>query len=65
MPEDMKNKIADAMVSFVQTPEGKEAFKAIYGITEVKKATDADYDSARAMLKATGANAEELLTKKK
>lgn len=65
MPEEMKNKIADAMVSFVGTDEGKAAFKAIYGITEVKKATDADYDAARAMLKSTGANAEELLNKKK
>lgn len=65
MPEEMKTKIVDTMMAFVATPEGKEAFKAIYGITEVKKATDADYDSARTMLKVTGANAEELLTKKK
>ncbi len=65
MPEEMKTKIADAMVAFVGTEEGKAAFKAIYGITEIKKATDADYDAARAMLKSTGANAEELLTKKK
>lgn len=65
MPEEMKNKIVDTMMTFVTTPEGQAAFKAIYGITEVKKATDADYDAARAMLKSTGANAEELLTKKK
>lgn len=65
MPEDMKTKIVDSMMKFVETPEGKAAFKAIYGITEVKKATDSDYDAARAMLKSTGANAEELLTKKK
>lgn len=65
MPEEMKTKIADAMLSFVQTPEGKEAFNAIYGVTEIKKATDTDYDAVRAMLKATGANAEELMQKKK
>jgi phosphonate transport system substrate-binding protein len=65
MPEEMKTKIVDAMIAFVQTEEGKSAFKAIYGITEVKKATDADYDAARAMLKAAGASAEELLQKKK
>lgn len=65
MPEEMKVKITDAMMAFVTTEEGKAAFKAIYGITEVKKATDADYDAARAMLKATGASAEELLQKKK
>lgn len=65
MPEEMKSKIVDAFLEFLKTPEGKGAFKAIYGITEVKKATDADYDSARAMLKAVGASAEDLLKEKK
>lgn len=65
MPEEMKAKIVDVMMAFAGTAEGKVAFKAIYGITEVKKATDADYDAAREMLKTTGANAEELLRKKK
>jgi len=65
MPEEMKTKIVDAMMAFMTTQEGQAAFKAIYGVTEVKKATDADYDAARAMLKTTGANAEELLSKKK
>ncbi len=65
MPEEMKTKIVDTMIAFVGTPAGKDAFKAIYGITDVKKATDADYDVARAMLKSTGQSAEELLTKKK
>lgn len=65
MPEEMKTKIVDTMMLFVATDAGKAAFKAIYGITEVKKATDSDYDAARAMLKSTGSNAEELLTKKK
>jgi phosphonate transport system substrate-binding protein len=65
MPEEMKTKIIDSMIAFVSTEEGKAAFKAIYGITEVKKATDADYDAARTMLKAAGASAEDLLNKKK
>ena len=65
MPEDMKNKIVDSMMSFVSTEEGKAAFKAIYGITEVKKSTDSDYDAARAMLKAAGKSPEELLKPKK
>lgn len=65
MPEEMKTKIVDTMISFIGTPAGKDAFKAIYGITDVKRATDADYDVARAMLKSSGKSAEELLTKKK
>lgn len=64
MSEEMKNQIVDAMMAFVQTPEGVEAFKAIYGITAIKKATDADYDSARAMIKEVGASAEDLVRKK-
>ncbi len=50
LSEEMKVKIVDAMLAFIATPEGKSAFKAIYGVTEVKKSTDADYDAVRAML---------------
>jgi phosphonate transport system substrate-binding protein len=62
MPEDMKKQIVDAMEKFVATPEGKEAFKAIYGVTEIKPATDADYDSVRNML--NGKDIAELMQKK-
>lgn len=61
MPEEVKNKVIEAMLGFVATPEGKEAFKAIYGVTELKKATDADYDGVRAMLKSVGKSANELV----
>ena len=65
MPEEMKDKITEAMISFLGTPEGKAAFTAIYGITEVKKATDADYDSARVSLQAVREQAEEAMRAKK
>jgi phosphonate transport system substrate-binding protein len=45
LPVEMKTKIIDAFMKFVKTPEGKEAFKAIYGVDDFKTATDADYDS--------------------
>ncbi|MBC7420504.1 MAG: phosphate/phosphite/phosphonate ABC transporter substrate-binding protein [Bdellovibrio sp.] len=64
MSEEMKTKIIDAMLSFVSTPEGKEAFQAIYGVTAMKKATDADYEPVRKMLKALGKDASELVQKK-
>ncbi len=47
---EMKDKIVNAMIAFVDTPEGKEAYKAVYGVTEVKKSTDADYLAVREML---------------
>lgn len=63
MTEEMKNKVVDAMMQFVATSEGKEAFKAIYGVTELKKATDKDYDVVRDMLKIVGKDASELMKK--
>lgn len=61
MPEDLKIKIADAFLKFIETPEGKAAFKAIYGVDSLKKATDADYDSVRAMLKTLNKSAQDLI----
>jgi len=63
MSEDMKVKIVDAMMSFVSTKEGRDAFFAIYGATGLKKAVDKDYDVVRDMLKAVGKKPEELLKK--
>jgi phosphonate transport system substrate-binding protein len=63
LTEEMKNKVIDAMMKFVETPEGKDAFKAIYGVTALKKATDADYDSVRGMLKTVGKSADDLMKK--
>lgn len=63
MPEEMKTKIVDAMMNFVSTEEGKAAFNAIYGVTALKKATDADYESVRTMLKTLGKDASELMKK--
>jgi phosphonate transport system substrate-binding protein len=63
MPEDMKTKITEAFVKFVQSPEGKEAFGKIYSVTDLKVATDKDYDSVRSMLKALGKDANELMKK--
>jgi len=63
IPEEMKTKIIDAMLKLVSTKEGIEAFREIYGATGLKKATDADYNSVRDMLKAVGKTSEELMKK--
>jgi phosphonate transport system substrate-binding protein len=49
MPDEVKAKITDAFLAFVATDEGRAAFKAIYGVDELKKATDADYEAVRTM----------------
>ena len=63
MPEEMKTKIVDAMMKFVETEDGKAAFKAVYGVTGLKLATDKDYNPLREMLKAAGKTAEEIMKK--
>jgi phosphonate transport system substrate-binding protein len=63
LTEEMKTKVINAMMKFVATEEGKVAFKAIYGVTELKSATDTDYDAVRAMLKSVGKKADELMKK--
>ncbi|MFN7455538.1 MAG: phosphate/phosphite/phosphonate ABC transporter substrate-binding protein [Pseudobdellovibrionaceae bacterium] len=63
LTEEMKKKITDAFVSFVATPEGKATFEKVYGVTDLKVATDADYEPVRVMLKSIGKTADELLKK--
>ncbi len=61
LSEEMKTKIIDAMMAFIKTDEGKKVFKAVYGVDDFKTSSDADYDSVRAMLKALGKSAQELM----
>jgi phosphonate transport system substrate-binding protein len=63
MSEEMKSKITDAFLAFIATEDGKTAFKAIYGVDGIKRATDSDYDKFRELLTALGKDAEELLKK--
>ncbi|WP_347357931.1 phosphate/phosphite/phosphonate ABC transporter substrate-binding protein [Bdellovibrio sp.] len=51
MPEEMKEKIVDTLLQFAATPEGQKALDLMLGATNLKKATDSDYDSVREMLR--------------
>ena len=63
MPEDMKAKITEAFLTFVQSEEGKAAFEKIYNVTALKKASDADYEGVKAMLKSLGKSANDFMKK--
>lgn len=63
LPEEMKKTLTEAFIKFIKTPEGLEAFKNIYSYTDLKVATDADYDTVRAMLKSLGKKADDLVKK--
>ncbi|HOJ38509.1 MAG TPA: phosphate/phosphite/phosphonate ABC transporter substrate-binding protein [Ignavibacteriales bacterium] len=47
LPEEMKEKIAQALIEFVKTPNGVEALKKIYGIIGFVRTKDSDYDHLR------------------
>ncbi len=61
MPEKMKKDIVEAFMKLIEMPEGKDAVSKLFGITELKKSTDADYDSVRTMIKTLGTSAANLI----
>lgn len=61
LSEEMKQKISSALMDFIKTEEGQKAFKEVYGVTELKTATDKDYDAVRGMLSALGKQANEMI----
>jgi phosphonate transport system substrate-binding protein len=63
LPEELKVTLTNAFLKFVQSPEGRDAFEKIYGVTDLKTATDKDYDAVRAMLTSLGKTADELMKK--
>lgn len=63
LPAEMKEKITEALLAFVKTPEGRSAFDKIVGMDDLKRATDADYDGVRQMLKSLGKEASEFVKK--
>lgn len=65
LPEEMKMKIASALKAYIKTEEGKEAFKTIYGATELKDSTDADYSETLKIFDELGINIGELAEGKK
>lgn len=61
LPEEVKKTITETFLAYVKTPEGKDAFEKLYGVTDLQKATDADYDKVRDLLKALGKSANEMM----
>lgn len=61
LPEEMKKSIQEALVKFVKTEAGRKAFHDLYGITDLERTTDGEYDSVRAILKDLGQKAAELV----
>ncbi len=61
LPEELKNKLANALKKYIQTEEGKHVMYEMYHITGFKDASDKDYDVVRGYLKDLGKTAEEFI----
>lgn len=51
MDEKIRLKIMDALLKYIETENGKETFKTIYGIDGIVLASDEDYDGIRNMVR--------------
>lgn len=65
MPEKMKEEIVTALLNLAETEEGKKALFEMFGITELKRSSDSDYDGVIKMLSDLGQSASELVAPEK
>lgn len=63
LPEEMKTKVAEALIAYVKTEEGKKSLYEMFGITDLQPVKDSEYDVIRNMLSTAGVKAEELVKK--
>jgi phosphonate transport system substrate-binding protein len=61
VPQEIQSSIMEALKKLIETPEGKDAFYSLYGITGFKTASDKTYDDVRSMLNSIGKNPAELI----
>jgi phosphonate transport system substrate-binding protein len=62
-PEDIKQKIIQALLDFQKTEEGRKALYQIYSVEGLQPAHDSDYDQLRAMIRSFGGDLEAALKK--
>lgn len=61
LPEEITQKFIMGLKKFLETKEGKQAFRIIYALDGVVPATDKDYDGLRKVLKSTNTDAAQLI----
>jgi len=61
LPQEMKDKIVGSLMEFIKTDQGKKDFYDLYGVTDFKKSSDANYDGVREMLSQLGKDANSLI----
>ncbi|MBC7421229.1 MAG: phosphate/phosphite/phosphonate ABC transporter substrate-binding protein [Bdellovibrio sp.] len=61
LPENIKNKIIEALKKYVKMPEGAKVLHGMYHFTDLKNTTDKDYDTVRKYLTELGKTAEDFI----
>ena len=61
VPQEMRDKIVNALLKIVQTEEGKEALDTAYDWTDLEKHGDDFYDPFRQVLQASGVDVKDLM----
>ena len=64
LPEKMKEKIIEALLKYVKTPEGQKSLYDIYDIRGLIRTKDSDYDGLRKLLKKENISFEKVQKKK-
>ena len=59
----MKESITAAFLSYLDTEEGRTTFHHLYGVTAMRRSTDADYAGVREMIETLGTSADALMQK--
>jgi phosphonate transport system substrate-binding protein len=61
VPQELRDKIVNALLELVQTEKGKEALNTAYQWTALEKHDDSFYDPFRQVLQAAGINVKDLM----
>jgi len=60
-PEEMKNEIVDALITFANTPEGHQTLQELLDIDNFVRANDIDYNVVRETLQALGTDPSQFI----
>ncbi len=61
LPVEMRQATIDALLKYMATPEGKETFLDLYGMTGMIETNDSRYDAVREVLATLGKSASDLV----
>ena len=61
MPEEMKEKIAQALKTWIKTPEGQKVMMTLYNMSDIRDSSDKEYDDIHNIMLKLGKSASEFI----